>query len=282
MIVYSNGCSHTAGACIVRQLTYPHAFISSLVGWNLYDEVFVDSNSHDVIDIMKSISDNPHQLIFQAHHGKSNDRIYFETIDSILRLIKMDKKPDYVLVQWSGPNRKVHIPYPYENNLYGGVLDANPHDYFENGIYWEPYASKHTLQLMISLQSFLKSYDIEYVFIPYMELVDNEWLIEMDLLDTSRCTTDVLKGHRNEFRKKCMVCDENGHPDILANDLIVSKILKILDLTEFEKGLAFYRSWSVKGTVSSDLYGTLSYIRKFWNKLGDGALWELKDIKSLI
>ena len=92
-------------------------------------------------------------------------------------------------------------------------------------IYFETYASKHTLQLMISLQDFLKKYGIEYVFIPYMELEKSPLQIETEVLDLNKFTTDPFVGHRNIFRFKGLACDEAGHPNELGNYFLLSKIL---------------------------------------------------------
>ena len=54
------------------------------------------------------ISKDENQLIDYSDHGKSNDLIYYETLHFLLSLQKKGLKPDFVVIQWSGVNRRVH------------------------------------------------------------------------------------------------------------------------------------------------------------------------------
>lgn len=295
MIVYSNGCSHTAGACVIREDTYPYMFmdyLTSPVGernhndWEYFILPHYTTLQHQE-DIKNHLGD--HLLVFHAHHGKANDKIYYETIDTVLRMIEVDKKPDYVLIQWSGPNRKVFTPVPghVEDDINSQVMSANPHDNHERGVYFEPYASKHTLQLMLSLQDFLIKHDINYVFIPFMELIKTPIMIELNSLDLTKFTTDPFVGYRDTFRFKGLTGDVHGHPNELGNYFMLSDILKVLDLEEFDKGMSFYKNWSIKKITDFWTYegGNYSIVKKLWNKLGDATydrilklLEEFKDL----
>lgn len=287
MIVYSNGCSHTAGSCMHRTQTYPHAFmdyVTSILGdKNYLDwEIFVNTDK-TTLEYENDVKNHnkDHLLVFNAHHGKSNDTIYYESIDFIMRMIRCDKKPDYVLIQWSGPNRRIYTERETTNleRIECEIRDATPHDGWENGLYYESYASKHTLQLMISLQDFLKKYGIQYVFIPYMELEKSPLQIETEVLDLTKFTTDPFIGHRNIFRFKGLACDEPGHPNELGNYFLLSKIFEILDLEEFDKGLSYWK-WNMREQLQRPYAIPNNPIKTFWDKLGDGI--SLSNIKRLI
>ena len=58
--------------------------------------------------------------------------------------------------------------------------------------------------------------------------------------NNKKLTTDLFKGHRNEFRKKTFVCDKSGHPDLLGNYILCLKCLEVLELEEFIKGLKYF------------------------------------------
>ena len=287
MIVYSNGCSHTAGSCISRIKTYPYAFmdyVTSPIGKSNYKDwehfIIPHKTTLEHEEIVKNHKGD-HLLVFNAHHGKSNDKIYYETIDFVMRMIRVDKKPDYVFIQWSGPNRRVFTPNPCidKESIQDQLYDATPWDYTENGVYFETYASKHTLQLMISLQDFLKKYGIRYVFIPYMELEKSPLQIETEVLDLNKFTTDPFIGHRNVFRFKGLACDEPGHPNELGNYFLLSKIFEILDLEEFDKGLSYWK-WNMTEHLQRPYTIPNNPIKTFWDKLGDGI--SVSNIKKLI
>ena len=106
-----------------------------------------------------------------------------------------------------------------------------------------------------------------------MELEKSLVQIETDSLDFSRFSTDPYEGYRDRFRFKGLSCDIHGHPNELGNYFIMSDILKILDLEEFDKGMTFYPKWSMSKMCDFWKYegGRESIIKKLWNKLGDGT-----------
>lgn len=288
MIVYVNGCSHSAGACVHITKTYPHMFMNSVVGKDNYTDILLrEKDKGGVVyhsDLLDDVKDDEHLLVNQAFFGKSNDGIYFETIDFILRMESKGLKPDYVFVQWSSPNRKLITQFPIEESkhkfcdLTSNIAHVNPHDWKESGLLFEPYASKHTLQLMVSMQEFLKQRNIDYVFIPYMELINNKHLIELNLLDKSKLTTDLFEGHRNQFRKKSFVCDLHGHPDIIGNYFIYMKCLELLNMEMFIKGL---KQIGFSHTVYKERSkpNILKVAKQFWDTLGDASDREIVRIK---
>lgn len=258
MILYSNGCSHTA----VKENAAAHIFFDSLWMTKRYHEIGVSDfycnrirmeegakfeDSKNDWKKIKSALENKGALHFHhADHGKNNQRIFIETIDFVSRLINENKKPDFCIIQWSGPNRKLDFnyesTYTYDyseyNDMFTHSVSVNPHDYTEKGLLIEPFASKVTLQYMLMLQNFFLSYNIDYAFIPYMELKEDEILqVEYNLLDKSKFTVNPFIGHRNNFRKRNLVMDFNGHPNLIAGNYLVEKLYEIFDLGEYDFSL---------------------------------------------
>ena len=258
MILYSNGCSHTA----VKENAAAHIFFDSLWMTKRYHEIGVCDlycnrvrmdhgepfgNSKNDWKTIKSALENKGALHFHhADHGKNNQRIFIETIDFVSKLINENKKPNFCIIQWSGPNRKLDFDYKssytYDyseyNDMFTHSLNVNPHDYSKKGLLVEPFASKTTLQYMLMLQYFFVSYGIEYAFIPYMELQKDDILqAEYNLLDKSKLTTNPFIGHRNNFRKRNLVIDFNGHPNLIAGNYLTEKLYEIFDLGEYDFSL---------------------------------------------
>ena len=48
-----------------------------------------------------------------------------------------------------------------------------------------------------------------------------------------------MYGHTDEFRNRHLTCDY-GHPNLLGCYVLTSKILEVLNLKDFEKGLGFH------------------------------------------
>lgn len=258
MILYSNGCSHTA----VKENAAAHIFFDSLWMTKKYHEIGVCDlycnrvrmdhgepfgNSKNDWKTIKSALENKGALHFHhADHGKNNQRIFIETIDFVSKLINENKKPNFCIIQWSGPNRKLDFDYKssytYDyseyNDMFTHSLNVNPHDYSKKGLLVEPFASKTTLQYMLMLQYFFVSYGIEYAFIPYMELQKDDILqAEYNLLDKSKLTANPFIGHRNNFRKRNLVIDFNGHPNLIAGNYLTEKLYEIFDLGEYDFSL---------------------------------------------
>jgi|TARA_A200000159_G_scaffold58360_1_gene53843 hypothetical protein len=284
MILFTNGCSHTAGVCVLPPLTWPWMLTRSLIDEEWKTPINeIENNPQDYI------SKDENQLIDYSDHGKSNDLIYYETLHFLLSLQKKGLKPDFVVIQWSGVNRRVHS-IPGGSGVNYGLINVNPHDNAEFGPWFEPYASKHTLQLMLHLQMYLKSNDIKYAFIPYMEVDKrNKFLVELDFLDETKCTTSPLIGHRNEFRRKGLSGDTHGHPNLLANYLLTSEVMEILDCGEV-KGLSFFTNGktSLKNEIIKRQYER-KFIKDKIDDINEGEnedsyFWSnaLKKYKSLI
>lgn len=213
-----------------------------------------------------------------AYPGKSNDTIFSETYESLHYLKSVNKLPDYVFVQWSGPNRRAHI---LPNDEW---TDINPHRLPELQVKFEPMASLQTLQYMLTLQDFLNQNNIEYYFFNYMELDRSiEKLHSYQHLDFSRIIGlenlhPLFDGFRNEFRSRSWVIDYQGHPDMNAHykiaELILEKMEKLNDIPDFD---SYYENTDLKDLGSFDF----SEIKKkgLLYKIGDAdkSISDLED-----
>ena len=285
MLVYANGCSHSAN----RGTGWPVQLMNALCGYKNFSHHELNAFMNNIFEvsvdwvekfseIKEQIEKPVHSLIDSADHGKNNQKSYIETIDWVTRLMKINKKPHLVVIQWSGPERKLDydydeaITYDYDKHkeIFHHSIDVNPHDSFNRGLIPEPLASKMTIQYMLLLQTFLKSHDIEYAFIPYMKLQNDNFVQpELRYLDRRKVTTDLFEGHRDDFRKRGLVEDYNGHPNLISSNEIVDKVLDILNLSEFKTGygvlemenaLKHYRN-------NNEMF---KKIKKNYDKLNDG------------
>ena len=120
-------------------------------------------------------------IISSAYDGKSNQIIFLESVEYINQCISKDKKPNHVIIQWSGPSRLIRIEPTEKSYLW---VDCNPSDYIEHTMF-EPI-SITTLMYIYNMQTFLKSHNIDYTFFCYMELdsfvtkLDTFKLIDLD------------------------------------------------------------------------------------------------------
>lgn len=216
MVVYSNGCSHTAGGCMKFQYTWPNIIIKSII----------KNKSYKINPTEKEIGLFDNILYNEALHGAGNDYIFHKSIETISTLISKNKKPDHVIIQWSGPNRRLHTQPD------GTILFINPWDYPELGVKFEPMGSEHTIHYMFALQEFLKQNEIEYWFFNYMQLdksikklqiykqIDFDRFINFGMGDSI-----IFKGLIDFFKSKSLCCDEQGHPNQYANFIIAKQFL---------------------------------------------------------
>lgn len=280
MIIYSNGCSHTRGACRMNMDDSYISIIAKSLFRDDYELYYGNPNieykqSNDNLNFFKKKSVKNNKVLVNANFGKSNDLIFFETINTIYECKNKKIKIDYVIIQFSGPNRRAHsLPN-------GNVTNINPHDDFELGIKYEPFASLSTLQYLIILQELFEKEGIEYVFIPYMEL-DKRTIINNPILqyiNNERLTTSLIIGHRNYFRKKKYVCDYPGHPNLLGNYILADKVLKVLGLDDYLIGFYDYFNKTKNGIpnyLGSPENEEKNIIEKYYDKLGDGSFNEIQ------
>ena len=125
---------------------------------------------------------------------------------------------------------------------------------------------------MLLLQFFLKSHNIEYAFIPYMKLQSDEFVQpELRYLDKRKLTTDLFKGHRDDFRRRCIVEDYNGHPNLISSNEIVDKVLDIINLSEFKTGYGLLEMENALNHYRAE-NKMFTNIKKNYNKLNDDGM----------
>jgi hypothetical protein len=241
MIVYTNGCSHTAGHCVKHYQSWPHMVLESLKG----DKSFLSFYRKPIVgmEIKKQLLVGDSILFNEAQWGAGNDYILHHTIESINKLISLNKKPDFVFIQWSGTNRRLH------STIYGDEKYINLDDSPELGIKFEPMGSLHTCHYVYILQEFLKMNKISYLFFNYMawdESVSNSYTFpKIDLdnwVDFDMGKDIIFNGLIDLFKSKNYTCDSAGHPNIEGNHYIAKNILnklgkEIIPIDSFKQNL---------------------------------------------
>ena len=220
MLIYSNGCSHTAGHCVSFTNTWPNMVIRGILNGNDYET-----------NPSKNKIKNTNVLFNESDFGVGNDYILHKSLESISELIQNNKKPDYVFIQWSSPYRRMHC------RLDGSVVFVNPHNYIEFNIKHEPMASEHTLHYIFTMQEYLKKNNINYCFLNYMPLcksikklnIYNE--IDIDKFIFIEFDKNILfNGLMDYMKNNNMTCDLDGHPNERGNFMMANEILKKLKL----------------------------------------------------
>jgi len=197
MTLYVNGCSITHGY---------------LVGFdNSWANIFAKNNNFNLIN--------------DSQCGVGNDFIFHKTLESITKLIDENKKPELVIIQWSGPNRRLHC------DISGNYYYVNLTDHLKYHPKYEPMASEHTIHYMFSLQEFLKSNGIKYYFFNYIDLDNSvkllntyskiDWKLDMEI------TLKYLKNNR-------LIFDDTGHPSLTGQYWIANNVSKKLGYSEIE------------------------------------------------
>jgi hypothetical protein len=257
MFIISNGCSHTFTSQSNNYLSYLQDFIGNSITLDYIsatsylfggekqelsvfderqEESWVNLNNFgkviqpDNFSIINKLETTNNGIISLSFDGKSNQTIFLETIEYINRCISVDSKPDYVIVQWSGPSRNLQcIPNSYTTYEW---VEVTPHDNTENGVLMEPLASLQTLMYIYNLQTFLKSNDIKYTFLCYMELdssvtkLDTFNSIDLNNFISYETSHPILKGFLNDFKEIGWTKDKPGHPDTVASKYISIKIME--------------------------------------------------------
>lgn len=224
MIIYSNGCSHTRGHGINFVKTWPNVVMRGILGNNDYET-----------NPLKNKIKNTNILFNEAESGSGNDYIFHNSLESISELIQKNIKPDYVFIQWSGPNRRIH------QDIDEKIYFINPHDNTEMGLKYEPLGSKHTLHYMFLMQEYLKNNNINYLFFNYMPLDESIKRLniynQMDFdnfLFTEVDMSILFKGMMEYIIKNNMTYDYVGHPNERGNFVIGNMVLKKLNFNELK------------------------------------------------
>ena len=277
MIIYSNGCSHTAGT--EGYDTYYNDIITRVINPNTSYEWANPTEGH--YNTFKNVNfgtldKNTTYLFKHAEHGKSNDLIFFETYNMVLDSIINNNKIDYAIIQFSGVNRRFHTIPDVDKGV--KILHVNPHDHHELGIKFEPLATEQSLQYLIILQELFKKHDINYVFIPYMEFDSSVLNLSsnVDLVDTTKLTCPLYEGHRNSFRALGYCRDGAGHPNYRGYYEIAKRCLDILNIQGIRPVEEYYSSERIN--FDDDLAQRQDFVKKFSKSLGDGTDYDLRKI----
>lgn len=274
MVIYSNGCSHTK----TSDHFFSHGYID-IISKELFGESYKQielprglNNDEKNELINKDI--NSSNIVFKhSLSGKSNDLIFFETLNFIYTTLSTKIKPDLIIIQWSGPNRRFHVEYD------GNIVDVNAHDNSELGVKFEPIATEQTIQYMVTLQDICKFNEIDFIFIPYMEL-DKDVAIDNPLvkrLELDRFSTLPTEGHRNYFRKNGLSMDIQGHPNFYGIYELSKIVLKILG-----KNIRPIDFYIQKDDIKNSNHPRSGFIKKYSSEIGDGVLEHIKKLKDII
>lgn len=229
MVIYVNGCSHSEDVNIDnRNYTWPVILMNSISNDYQYYRIIGNSlnnrENNTFLDISKIESDT---LINDSVCGASNDYIFHTTIESISKLLENNKKPNSVVIQWSGPNRREWC------DVNGISSFITPYDNTNLHLKFEPMGSTHTLHYIFSLQEFFIKNNINYLFFNYMGLdksIQNSNILKkIDLnkiLDFGNDT--IFNGLIELFKSKQYNRDIQGHPNERGGNFISKKIIEKL------------------------------------------------------
>jgi hypothetical protein len=197
MILYVNGCSITHGY---------------LVGFeNSWANIIAKNNNFNLIN--------------DSQCGAGNDFIFHKSLESLIKLIDENKKPELVIIQWSGPNRRLHC------DMNGNYYYVNLTDHLKYHPKYEPMGSEHTLHYMFSLQEFLKTNGIKYYFFNYMDLDSSAKSLNTYKKIDWECGSKITM---IDLKKMGLVADDFGHPSLDGQYWIANNISKKLGYNKID------------------------------------------------
>jgi hypothetical protein len=239
MFLYVNGCSHSEDLWQEKDEERNGSFVWSqhliknfvkdfkyfrLVGGrpekrpHFLGEKLPNLNVYNLLNI-----DN--LLINDSISGSGNDRIFHGSLESLVKMIKVGKSPDLVVIQWSGPNRREYC------DIDGKPLFVSPSENSHLHPKFEPMASTHTVHYMFILQEFLKKHKINYYFFTYFGLDKSiQNLHVYNLLDRSKFidfgNNTIFNGLIDLILNNRFNRDEHGHPNQIGAKFISDNIFK--------------------------------------------------------
>jgi hypothetical protein len=178
------------------------------------------------LDELKTLT-NMDFLINEGKTAVGNDHIFHQTLESISKLVEIGKKPDFVIIQWSGPNRREHCL------LDGKPVFVNVHDNTEYHLKYEPLGTTHTAHYIYCLQQFFINHDIRYYFFNYMSF--DYCLKELEIykkinthrfVDFGLHSRTLFVGLIELLKEKRFTRDDQGHANELGNKFISNKIIE--------------------------------------------------------
>lgn len=170
-------------------------------------------------------------IVTLAEDGKGNDSIFMDTISTLYNFKKLNIKLDFVVVQWSGPSRRLISGAPKIEPQDGIYRFANPHEYYEFGLNLEPSGSWITLNNMVILQNYFKDNNINYTFLNYFPLdrsLSNSFAFkELDLSKflVYKNNHPIFDGWIDSILKDKLSIDPQGHPNDKLQKMISSMVV---------------------------------------------------------
>lgn len=154
-----------------------------------------------------------------------------DTISTLYNFKKLNIKLDFVVVQWSGPSRRLISGAPKIEPQDGIYRFANPHEYYEFGLNLEPSGSWITLNNMMILQNYFKDNNINYTFLNYFPLdksLSNSFAFkELDLSKflVYKNNHPIFDGWIDSILKDKLSIDDHGHPNDKLQEMISSMVV---------------------------------------------------------
>ena len=223
MLVYTNGCSHSDDHPNKNETyVWPNQLMSGFTkSFNYY------RNLNPVVLNELNILENMDFLVNEGTTAAGNDHIFHQTLESISKLIEIEKKPDFVIIQWSGPNRREHC------QLDGKSIFININDNTEYHLKYEPLGTTHTAHYIYCLQQFFINHDIKYYFFNFMQF--DYCLKELEIykkinihrfVDFGLHSRTLFTGLIDLLKEKRFNRDEQGHANEEGNRFISNKIME--------------------------------------------------------
>lgn len=250
MKIFINGCSHSAIGDteivstknrLVPLQSLRQSWITKLSAdlsiRNLYSKIsskpFFSKAYDGFRDVLESfLQINSDEFILTlAEDGKGNDSIFMDTMSTLYNFKKLNIKLDFVVVQWSGPSRRL-VSGP-ESQVY---QFSTPHEYFEYGVNLEPAGSFITINNMMILQNYLKDNNINYTFLNYFpldkQLIDSYAFKELDLSKflVYKKNHPIFDGWIDSIKKDGLSIDKHGHPNEDLQVIISNKVREQINL----------------------------------------------------
>lgn len=238
MILYVNGCSHSDDIWQKEDKEDNGLFVWSyrlfknftsnfeyyrIIGDEFNVRPFIINNNESKVKINKSSKIVTDTLINDSVSGSGNDRIFHITLESLTKLIESGNKPDLVVLQWTGVNRRESC------DIDGTPIFITPHDNLDYHLKFEPMGTTHTAHYIFTLQEFLKKNDINYRFFTYMgmdniiktlsvyEKINFDKFVDFGNETIYNGLIDLIK--ENGYNR-----DEQGHPNEKGAKFISDKI----------------------------------------------------------
>jgi len=232
MLIYTNGCSHSDDhPSIGETYVWTNQLMSGFTkSFNYYRDV--SSLTLKELGILNDMD----FLINEGKTAVGNDHIFHQTLESVSKLLEIGKKPDFVIIQWSSPNRREHML------LDGTSVFINVHDNVEYHLKYEPLGTKHTTHYIYSLQQFFIDHDIKYYFFNYMQF--DYYMKELEIYKKIKMEKFVDFGLKDRtlfvglidlLKERKYTRDDQGHSNEIGNKFIANTILEKIKLDPLNK-----------------------------------------------